>query len=271
MTASDPSVGVIYLNNRHHDPTTGIFVSVDPLVTITGEPYVYVGGNPITYSDPSGLIYDNPDHSYSNEVRDWAMSIVWWQRLGYATTTEFSNGVDSPWGFVSVVHDGDGNFHYYESVLDYAWEDTGNALTGLDSNYTAAPAAYRDAVRKSSPCTDGSCLTLSVDFVIDDALVKLLEAARARAQGRKPPFSPLPAGVDPLLSPEFVAGIQCAAGIQYAIATAGAAQAGAAPRLTSEFGLWVADRGSKAVVNQVAGTSVFPTMTDCVNISTSEL
>jgi len=45
----------LFLNNRHYDPTTGVFVSVDPLVTMTGEPYVYGGANPITRSDPSGL------------------------------------------------------------------------------------------------------------------------------------------------------------------------------------------------------------------------
>jgi len=30
-------------------------VSVDPLVTMTGEPYIYAGGNTVTYSDPTGL------------------------------------------------------------------------------------------------------------------------------------------------------------------------------------------------------------------------
>ncbi|MDJ0770486.1 MAG: RHS repeat-associated core domain-containing protein [Ilumatobacter sp.] len=48
-------VGVVCLNNRHHDPTLGQFISVDPLVTQTSEPYIYASGNPITWSDPSGL------------------------------------------------------------------------------------------------------------------------------------------------------------------------------------------------------------------------
>lgn len=51
----DDTVDLIYLNNRHYDPTTGVFVSVDPLVTITGEPYVYGSANPVTISDPTGL------------------------------------------------------------------------------------------------------------------------------------------------------------------------------------------------------------------------
>jgi hypothetical protein len=44
-----------YLNNRYYDPVTGEFLSVDPLVTSTGDPYLYAGGNPTTLSDPTGL------------------------------------------------------------------------------------------------------------------------------------------------------------------------------------------------------------------------
>lgn len=55
----DPCTSVLsssdYLNNRHHDPTTGVFTSVDPLVTTTMQPYIYGAANPITYSDPEGL------------------------------------------------------------------------------------------------------------------------------------------------------------------------------------------------------------------------
>jgi RHS repeat-associated protein len=47
--------GVVFLNNRYHDPTTGTFLSVDPLVAVTGQAYLYGNGNPTTFSDPSGL------------------------------------------------------------------------------------------------------------------------------------------------------------------------------------------------------------------------
>ena len=73
----------LFLNNRHYDPTTGIFVSVDPLVTKTMQPYIYGAANPVTYSDPSGLCIEpssfqvNDDGSYSYipmggpECSDW--------------------------------------------------------------------------------------------------------------------------------------------------------------------------------------------------------
>ena len=51
----DTTTGLNYLNNRYQDPSTGIFLSVDPLVAKTGDPYLYAAGNPTTLSDPSGL------------------------------------------------------------------------------------------------------------------------------------------------------------------------------------------------------------------------
>jgi RHS repeat-associated protein len=44
-----------YLNHRYMNPTTGQFLSVDPLVDTTHQPYLYANGNPTTLSDPSGL------------------------------------------------------------------------------------------------------------------------------------------------------------------------------------------------------------------------
>ena len=56
---TDPT-GLIYLVNRYYDPYTGQFLSVDPLVAITGEPYAYVGGDPVNGSDPLGLWWCMP-------------------------------------------------------------------------------------------------------------------------------------------------------------------------------------------------------------------
>jgi RHS repeat-associated protein len=77
----DDAAGLAYLNNRYHDPMLGVFISVDPLVDMTGEPYIYASGNPTTLSDPTGLCsvvagefycggtnfgdYDNGDADYN--------------------------------------------------------------------------------------------------------------------------------------------------------------------------------------------------------------
>lgn len=51
----DPETGLIYELNRYYDPTTGQFLSRDPLVAITGSAYGYVNDNPLNGTDPMGL------------------------------------------------------------------------------------------------------------------------------------------------------------------------------------------------------------------------
>ena len=53
-TSSD--TGLIYLRNRVYDPSTAQFLSVDPLVKLTGAPYNYAGDNPVNEGDPTGLL-----------------------------------------------------------------------------------------------------------------------------------------------------------------------------------------------------------------------
>jgi hypothetical protein len=43
--------------NRYYDPTTGQFVSVDPMVQETDQPYVFVNDNPLNGTDPLGLCF----------------------------------------------------------------------------------------------------------------------------------------------------------------------------------------------------------------------
>jgi RHS repeat-associated protein len=47
--------GLIYLVNRYYDPATDQFISVDPLVSATGQPFSYAGDDPVNGSDPLGL------------------------------------------------------------------------------------------------------------------------------------------------------------------------------------------------------------------------
>jgi len=61
-----------YTDGRYYDPTTAQFLSVDPLVGITGAPYSYAGDNPLDGTDPTGLDCRNtdscpPSTSYSQE------------------------------------------------------------------------------------------------------------------------------------------------------------------------------------------------------------
>jgi RHS repeat-associated protein len=51
---TDPT-GLIYLRARYYDPTTGQFLTIDPLVDSTRMPYAYAAGNPLNATDPSGM------------------------------------------------------------------------------------------------------------------------------------------------------------------------------------------------------------------------
>lgn len=48
------ATGLLYLVNRYYDPTTGLFLSVDPALRTTNQPYVYAADNPLSASDPTG-------------------------------------------------------------------------------------------------------------------------------------------------------------------------------------------------------------------------
>ena len=53
--------GLDYLVHRYYDPATEQFLSVDPLVDLTGTPYAFTAGDPINGVDPSGLMIGQPD------------------------------------------------------------------------------------------------------------------------------------------------------------------------------------------------------------------
>lgn len=51
---ADAETGFVYLRARYLDPSTGQFLSRDPLEAVTGEAYGYAGGNPLSFTDPTG-------------------------------------------------------------------------------------------------------------------------------------------------------------------------------------------------------------------------
>lgn len=52
---TDPNTGLIYMQARWYDPSTGQFMVVDPKVESTWTPYAYATDDPISNTDPTGL------------------------------------------------------------------------------------------------------------------------------------------------------------------------------------------------------------------------
>lgn len=64
---TDTTTGLTSIGAREYDPSTGAFISLDPLLE-TSDPsqlngYDYAGDNPVTHSDPTGLMRDGSDGS----------------------------------------------------------------------------------------------------------------------------------------------------------------------------------------------------------------
>jgi RHS repeat-associated protein len=53
---TDPETSLQYDRARYYDPTTGQFLSSDPLDAVTRQPYSYANDNPLNFIDPTGEI-----------------------------------------------------------------------------------------------------------------------------------------------------------------------------------------------------------------------
>jgi RHS repeat-associated protein len=54
---ADSESGLVWLRARYYNPSTGQFLTRDPLVAPTGEAYGYAGNDALNSEDPSGLFY----------------------------------------------------------------------------------------------------------------------------------------------------------------------------------------------------------------------
>jgi RHS repeat-associated protein len=82
--------------NRYYDPTTGQFMSVDPLVILTQAPYSYANGDPMNNTDPLGLWSLNPISDISEATSDVGEAVV-------STVTNHWRGIVTGVGLVAGV------------------------------------------------------------------------------------------------------------------------------------------------------------------------
>jgi RHS repeat-associated protein len=68
--------GLIYLRARVYDPATAQFLSVDPMLPVTGAPYTYAGDNPLTYGDPRGLSFGGFLEEVGEGIAGWGDTLT---------------------------------------------------------------------------------------------------------------------------------------------------------------------------------------------------
>ncbi|HLL64281.1 MAG TPA: putative Ig domain-containing protein [Micromonosporaceae bacterium] len=78
---TDPTTGLIHLRARDYDPTTGQFLTIDPIADSTHQPYAYAENNPLQNTDPSGLCTDCtwldkkfPNFAQGLRATEWALA-----------------------------------------------------------------------------------------------------------------------------------------------------------------------------------------------------
>jgi RHS repeat-associated protein len=72
----DPESGLYYLRARYYDPSTGQFVSRDPLLPETHDPYGYGSDSPLNVTDPSGLCKGFDPICWAGTAGNWAIGQV---------------------------------------------------------------------------------------------------------------------------------------------------------------------------------------------------
>jgi RHS repeat-associated protein len=95
----DSVSGQYYLVNRTYDPTTGAFVTVDPLVGITGQPYAYTGDDPVNETDSMGLVAS----SWWRDIVDVPQDAAYLEYWGSYEAIKAVNGLANYCGPVSAV------------------------------------------------------------------------------------------------------------------------------------------------------------------------
>ena len=99
---TDQESGLQYLRARYYDPTTGNFLTHDPLAATTTQPYSYAGGNPISATDPTGTCSWNP-FSDNTCLAAAAAAVPGGQGLDNALTSAVSFGDQVTFGISKQV------------------------------------------------------------------------------------------------------------------------------------------------------------------------
>ncbi|MEW2620036.1 RHS repeat-associated core domain-containing protein [Streptomyces sp. NPDC048106] len=184
----DTSTGPENLGAREYDPTTGRFISADPVLETTSPTqlggYEYSGNDPVTYSDPTGQMLVDPQFgSFGNAhvLQDWMHDEGYTDSHG-KSTQKYQNYLSD--------YNRDWDAYYYQTTHPQPKPKKKSSGTSWTSYLKkAASVAYdysgaKDVVGCATNPTLGGCIkagTLVLGFVAtggeDELEVAALEAA----------------------------------------------------------------------------------------------
>lgn len=104
----DPDLGLVHFGARWYDPSTGRWLSPDPIGISGGlNQYVFCGNNPVNFADPFGLCDDGSK---------WDQ-MEWWEKLGEGYYYGTGYGEDALQSYVDITLDP--NSHWYQKGPAY--------------------------------------------------------------------------------------------------------------------------------------------------------
>ena len=153
---------------RYYDPTTGAFLTVDPLQDVTGAPYAYVAGDPVNGNDPYGLGPFGIDLNPADAVSGAYHSAV---NLGNAA--------------LPYIHDASGYVATVASFCAVVTSETivGGVTCGAIALGAGGVDAGTGAILYSQHRESGATLALDLAGLAASGSANFLEAAAGTARG----------------------------------------------------------------------------------------
>jgi RHS repeat-associated protein len=139
---TDPHTGLQYLRARYYDPTTGQFLTRDPIADLTRQPYAYAANNPVNYIDPLGLAPWDPIKGFLDDHSDDIATFTAVASMAAYVTCPFTAGVGCTVGMgLSSASVGFSAYSTIDTCYSAGVLTRGCGLAALDTGLTAASIA----------------------------------------------------------------------------------------------------------------------------------
>ncbi|WP_123821527.1 RHS repeat domain-containing protein [Kitasatospora cineracea] len=166
LGGTEEPTGLTHLGARDYDPTTGRFISVDPLLVSTDPQsfaaYTYSDNNPLTFSDPTGLRPDGSCGGASSLCTTYSDPEK--TKIDHVTAEQFRPDDDGGWSYAASEKSKTPNdFNADSSRLKHHGPKPGGVLQGSNQYpVTAYPQMISQASAGRPPLATWQKITVGV-------------------------------------------------------------------------------------------------------------